>query len=439
MASVNSVEKKYSGDENETEKFVKEEKVSYEYVTIPPDGGFGWIITVASLLCLLISDGILLSFGLILSELRYVFDEPAVKIAWIFSIENATSLISGPIASALSNKFGFRAVVISGSLLGFVGLLTSTFAFSVETLFFTLGVLLGTADGLVYTPIVVGVGFYFDKRRALATGITLCGSGAGAFVFAPLISWLLETYALRGTFLILSGLYLNCAVFGSLLIPVKPVRRKKIVEDVSLKLLPPDSIGPSAIENPPTPNDVKGNNKVEQAQSNMDISITENQPVTNANEKLSIKKCFFSILNLFKFSLFRSPTFVVICASSFFQSIGWFVPSMYITAHAVNMGVPKEKASFLLSILGISIMIGRILIGWISDHPRVSVLLLNNIGLTISGLLILLCPSILVSYELLALFSTILGLAASLHLKNSLHNSYKINFTWEAFGFGKCE
>ncbi len=96
MASV-SVEKNYSGDENgkETEKFDKEEEMTYEYVTIPPDGGFGWVITGASLLCLLISDGILFSFGLIISELRYVFDEPAVKIAWIFSIENATSLISG--------------------------------------------------------------------------------------------------------------------------------------------------------------------------------------------------------------------------------------------------------------------------------------------------------------------------------------------------------
>ncbi len=47
-------------------------------------------------------------------------------------------------------------------------------------------------------------------------------------------------------------------------------------------------------------------------------------------------------------------------------------------AHAVNMRVPKEKASFLLSILGISIMIGRILIGWISDHPRVCISCLNN-------------------------------------------------------------
>lgn len=109
----------------------------------------------------------------------------------------------GPIASALSNRFGFRAVVITGSLVGFVGLLTSSFANSIDTLFFTLGVLFGVADGLIFTPIVVGVGFYFDKKRALATGIALCGSGAGAFIFAPIIYLLLETYTISGAFLIL--------------------------------------------------------------------------------------------------------------------------------------------------------------------------------------------------------------------------------------------
>jgi hypothetical protein len=43
---------------------------------------------------------------------------------------------------------------------------------------------------------------------------------------------------------------------------------------------------------------------------------------------------------------------------------------------------------------------------------KVSVLVLNNVGLTVAGLLIFLCPLILVSYELLVLFSVILGLAA---------------------------
>jgi predicted MFS family arabinose efflux permease len=40
-------------------------------------------------------------------------------------------------------------------------------------------------------------------------------------------------------------------------------------------------------------------------------------------------------------------------------------------AHAVNMGIPKEEASFLLSIVGISSMIGRIINGWLSDRPKV--------------------------------------------------------------------
>jgi hypothetical protein len=215
-----------SSDSKKIETEIAEEE-DVEYVVVAPDGGYGWIVIGASFLCILISDGILFSFGLILSELERVFDEPVAKVAWIFSIVNGISLISGlatifleqktdgiindlllfgvigPIASALSNRFSFRAVVLTGSIFGFVGLSTSSLAQSVDILFFTLGILFGVSIGLIFTPLVVGVGYYFDKRRALATGITVCGSGAGTFVFAPVIYWLLEKYAIRGTFLIL--------------------------------------------------------------------------------------------------------------------------------------------------------------------------------------------------------------------------------------------
>lgn len=386
----------------------KEENSSEEYVIIPPDGGYGWVITAASFLCVLISDGILFSFGLILSELERVYDEPVAKVAWIFSIVNGISLISGPIASALSNRFSFRTVVLTGSMFGFIGLSTSALAHSVDSLFFTLGVLFGVSIGLIFTPIVVGVGFYFDKRRALATGITVCGSGAGTFVFAPIIYLLLETYAVRGTFLILSGIYLNCAVLGSLLVPLKPQRRKKLQEAV--KLLEIDAV-PITIEKSPIFNERKFDPKtLEQGLSNSVKSVKETQTVSVAKEQKLSSWAYWS--NIFKFSLFRSPTFVLICMSSFFQSIGWFVPFVYLAAHAVETGVPKEEASFLLSIVGICSMMGRLINGWLSDHPKVSVLLLNNVGLTTSGLLIILCP-FFISYELLVFYSVILGLALS--------------------------
>ena len=44
----------------------------------------------------------------------------------------------------------------------------------------------GITFGLVYLPAIVIVGQWFEKRRALASGIAVCGSGIGAFVFAPL-------------------------------------------------------------------------------------------------------------------------------------------------------------------------------------------------------------------------------------------------------------
>lgn len=92
-------EAKISSGNTDSSDLVKttneEEESSYEYVIVPPDGGYGWIVTAASLLCLLISDGILFSFGLLLSDLRQVFDVSVAKVAWVFSIVNGSSLISG--------------------------------------------------------------------------------------------------------------------------------------------------------------------------------------------------------------------------------------------------------------------------------------------------------------------------------------------------------
>ena len=83
----------------------KENLAEDECTIVPPDGGYGWIVTLASFLCILISDGILYCFGLILSEVEWVFDEPAAKVAWIFSIFNAISYFSGMAISIESASY----------------------------------------------------------------------------------------------------------------------------------------------------------------------------------------------------------------------------------------------------------------------------------------------------------------------------------------------
>lgn len=81
--------------------------------------------------------------------------------------------------------------------------------------------ILGAGLGLLYLPSIVVVGHYFKKRRALATGIAVCGSGIGGFVFAPLSEFLIEMYTWKGAMWIISAIVLNGIPIAMLLRPLE--------------------------------------------------------------------------------------------------------------------------------------------------------------------------------------------------------------------------
>ena len=71
------------------------------------------------------------------------------------------------------------------------------------------------------------VGFYFEKRRAFATGVAVCGSGIGAFVFAPMCEKLLTIYNWKGATWIVAGIVLNGVVMGALFRPLETERLQR--------------------------------------------------------------------------------------------------------------------------------------------------------------------------------------------------------------------
>lgn len=63
----------------------------------------------------------------------------------------------------------------------------------------------GIGAGLIYVPAVITTGFYFERWRALATGIAVCGSGIGAFLLAPISDLLVKQFGWRGALLFQAG------------------------------------------------------------------------------------------------------------------------------------------------------------------------------------------------------------------------------------------
>lgn len=193
----------------------------YHDLPPPPDGGYGWVVVFASFMCNLIVDGIAYTFGIFLEKFVVYYGEPKGKIAWVGSLLAGMYLSAGPVVSALTNKYGCRAVCIAGGLISTASFVLSIFCPTVNSLMIVYGFFGGLGFGLIYLPAVVCVGYYFETKRSLATGIAVCGSGVGTFVFAPLAVYLVDYYGWRGAHLILAGLILNCVVFGALMRPLE--------------------------------------------------------------------------------------------------------------------------------------------------------------------------------------------------------------------------
>ncbi|XP_060598825.1 monocarboxylate transporter 14-like isoform X1 [Ruditapes philippinarum] len=198
------------------------------------DGGWGWAVCFGSFLINFILDGTMFSFGLLLIELLDYFGEGKSKTAWIGSSLLGMSMFMGPIVSMLLERYSCRQITIAGTALSVVGFVVSSFSPNVEILIITYGIIGGIGFCMSFISAIIVVGTYFHRKRAIATGIAMSGSGLGTFAYAYLTNILLSRYDWRGTVLILGGILLNGIVCGALFRPVtRPKLQRSRSEDLS--------------------------------------------------------------------------------------------------------------------------------------------------------------------------------------------------------------
>ncbi|XP_065084879.1 monocarboxylate transporter 12-like [Ochlerotatus camptorhynchus] len=218
----NGTKKVQNGNTNKLQ-MMKEEPPTTS-VIVPPDGGWGWLVMIASFLCNTVVDGIVFSAGMFQDPIRLDFGVGKAEVALVSSLLSGFYLLTGPFVSALANRWGFRTVTIMGAVIASIGFALSYYGTSLEYLYITYGVVGGIGFCFIYVPSVITVGYYFEKWRALATGIALCGSGVGTFVFAPLSAMLIEKFGWRGALLAQSAIILLCAIFGCFFRPIQPIQ-----------------------------------------------------------------------------------------------------------------------------------------------------------------------------------------------------------------------
>ena len=128
--------------------------------------------------------------------------------AWVGSLQVALTFFLSPISSALVNVIGIRKSAFFGTLLAFAGMFSSSFVSTIELYYLTYGMLLGAGSSLVYTPSMVILGHYFNKRLGIVNGIVSVGSAAFTIFLPIMMVYSLEAVGLQWTFRFLSLLHI---------------------------------------------------------------------------------------------------------------------------------------------------------------------------------------------------------------------------------------
>lgn len=153
---------------------------------IPPDGGYGWIVTACVFLINAHTWGVNSAWGVFLNHFLSDATFPHAthfQYALIGGISISQALTVSPAVSLANERFGTRNSLFLGTILVSAALLCSAFATGVWALFLTQGALFGWGMGFLYITASTVLPQWFLRRRSLAVGIASSGAGFGGLAY----------------------------------------------------------------------------------------------------------------------------------------------------------------------------------------------------------------------------------------------------------------
>ncbi|XP_061479613.1 monocarboxylate transporter 10 [Rhineura floridana] len=306
----------------------------------PPEGGWGWVVMLASMWCNGTVFGIQNSCGVLFKSMLTEFGDPGDKqltfrTAWVNSLCMGMIFFCSPIVSVFTNIFGCGIVAVVGAAVALMGLFSSSYVSSLGPLYFTYGILFGCGCSFAYQPSLVILGRYFKKRLGLVNGIVTAGSSLFTVTLPFLLTVLINSVGLYNTLRILC-IFVFVLLLASFtympLIPGEKERRKK-------------------------------------------------------------DKSTFSAKRIFNFSIFKVKSYLIWAFGIPVALFGYFIPYVHLLNHVkerIGNDVPDET---LLLCLGITSGAGRLIFGRIADYiPGAKKVYLQVISFLFIGLMSMMIP-----------------------------------------------
>ena len=316
------------------------------------------------------------SFGIFLKPMIADIGTSRGATTIAYSIMMVIQGLLAPVVASLIGKFGTRKLMTAGLTLAVIGLALMSTVTQAWQLYLFFGVLTGTGVALGhFLPLSTMATFWFTQKRALVIGIIMAGAGAGTFVMAPVIAYLIAYLGWRATWLVLAGIVFTVAVIPS------AIFARTRPEDVGLL---PDGRQSSPLDHTPVNIDKKPSSLVD----DWDIK-----------------------------SALKTPAIWLITVLNSANVFSMMMMNNHQVAHLTDMGFSPVIAASTLGILGGISAIGRLSSGALGQRVTLRYLIAIAFLLEAIGLVIFMnAQTTAAIYAYVVLFGLAAGAIVVLHI-----------------------
>jgi MFS family permease len=173
-----------------------------------------WIVLAAAFAMQMAYAGVHFSFGVFLKPIAAAMDWSRGATAFAYTLLWWASAPATFVLGWLSDRIGPRKILVFGGAIFGLGIFLSSTVESLWEFYLYFGVLGGIGRAAARAPLLSAVFQSFTKRKGLAIGLTLSGTGIGTLIFPSLARYIMSVSSWRLAFVAL-GL-----VSWGILIPV---------------------------------------------------------------------------------------------------------------------------------------------------------------------------------------------------------------------------
>ncbi|XP_055370814.1 monocarboxylate transporter 5-like [Condylostylus longicornis] len=273
------------------EKKKRRNKSDYGDDFIAPDGGWGWLVSIAAGIAYVTVIGFVQIFGLLFRDRMQEIGLENSQITAIGNTQVALSSCIGLFNGPLFRRFTYRQIGIMGSVLSTTGIFLTSFASSFISFFVPYSILFGFGMGFVISAATIALNTYFKIKRPVASSIAWAIAGLGPVCLPMVIAVILPLYGYTGTMLLFTLFTLHnlpsALVYQPVLWHVKKIPSQQFIlnkeeDEIKLKIPLNNNKNDCDIKN------INNNNNNSSNNDNNNNNNNNNNNIDNTNENKNI-------------------------------------------------------------------------------------------------------------------------------------------------------